>query len=238
MLKSVVDSSETSMAEYPVLKASPLYIQQSLLFPYTEGTVFFDAVYKKMGKAAFSAVFTNAPVDSAEIIHPDRYFAREKPAKPDLPKLFLKEQGKEITEGSVGEFDHEMLLRQYVGDAAARSVAPHLRGGQFKILEAGRQHKPVLEYVSEWDTEAEALEFFDRYEKILRAKWKHCDISMATGTSFAGTGDNGYFVTRVVGRVVSSVEGLTDLDDWDRLKAPTTAQSASKIAFALRMGRR
>src|SRR5581483_3280233 len=54
MLKTVVDSSDTSLADYPVLKGSPLYIQQSLLFPYAQGTLFFDAVYKKMGKKAFA----------------------------------------------------------------------------------------------------------------------------------------------------------------------------------------
>ncbi len=235
MLNSVVDSSETSMAEYPVLKGSPLYIQQSLLFPYTEGTLFFDAVYKKMGKEAFSSVFTDAPVDSAEIIHPERYFAHEKPVKPNLPKLSVTLQGKEITEGSVGEFDHEMLIRQYAGEKEASAIAPHLRGGQFKILQSGKQRKPVLEYASEWDSEAQAAKFFSWYEKILQAKWKRCDVSLAGDTVFAGTGDNGYFVARITGTTISSIEGLNDLDEWKRLKAPAAEQSASKVAFMSRM---
>src|ERR1700761_1761767 len=146
MVKSVVDSSETSMADYPVLKGSPLYIQQSLLFPYTEGTTFFDTVYRKLGKPAFAAVFTNAPVDSAQIIHPARYFAHEKETKPELPKPALTKQGKEITEGSVGEFDHEVLLRQYMGEKEAALLAQHLRGGQFEIVAAGTERTPVLEY--------------------------------------------------------------------------------------------
>ncbi|MBV9295318.1 MAG: hypothetical protein JO145_07060 [Acidobacteriaceae bacterium] len=235
MLSSVVDSSETSMQEYPVLKGSPLYIQQSLLFPYTEGTLFFDAVYKKMGKEAFRSVFEHAPVDSAEIIHPDRYFAHEKPAKPDLPKFTPANGGKEITEGSVGEFDHEMLIRQYAGEKEAGLIAPHLRGGQFKILESGKQHKPVLEYASAWDSEAQATRFFSWYEKILQAKWKHCDVSLSAIDIFAGTGDNGYFVIRLTGSTVTSVEGLNDVEEWKRLKTPSAVQSASKVAFVSRI---
>ncbi len=100
MLRMVVDSSDSSMADYPVLKGSPLYIQQSLLFPYTEGTLFFDAVYKKMGKRAFSAVFTDAPCDSAQIIHPERYFAHEKPSTPELPKL--ASSSRERADGRIG----------------------------------------------------------------------------------------------------------------------------------------
>ena len=148
MLKSVADSSESSMADYPVLKNSPLYIQQSLLFPYSEGILFFDAVYRKMGNAAFSAVFKDPPVDSAQILHPGRYFDHVKPAEPALPKLSVKSEGKELSEGSMGEFDHLMLLRQYVGAEKSNALSPHLRGGEFKIVSVGKQHAPMLEYAS------------------------------------------------------------------------------------------
>ena len=235
MVKSVVDSSETSMADYPVLKGSPLYIQQSLLFPYTEGTRFFDTVYRKMGKPAFAAVFTNAPVDSAQIIHPERYFAHEKETTPEMPKLLLTKQGKEITAGSVGEFDHEMLLRQYTGEKEADSLARHLRGGQFQIVAAGNARKPVLAYVSEWDSEEAAARFFSDYQRILRSKWKHCDPTTASRTMFAGSADNGYFVARLAGATISSVEGVSELDDWQRLQSAPRVQVAVRLPFAVRV---
>jgi hypothetical protein len=218
MLKSVGDSSEESTADYPVLKSSPLYIRQSLLFPYSEGTLFFDAVFKKMGKSAFSAVFTDAPLDSAQIIHPDRYFAHIKAVKPELPKLALKASNGEIAEGTVGEFDHRILLKQYLGDAPAASLPPHLRGGQYKVLAEGKSRNPVLEYVSQWDSEHNAAAFFAAYKNVLKAKWKRCDPVVNTENVFAGTGDNGYFVSRLDGNTVSSVEGLSNVDDWHRLE--------------------
>lgn len=236
MLKSVVDSSETSMSDYPVLKESPLYIQQSLLFPYTEGTMFFDAVYHKMGKAAFAAVFANAPGDSSQIIHPERYFSHESETRPELPKLSLTKEAKEITEGTVGEFDHEMLLRQYIGQQEADSLARHLRGGQFEILGVGKERKPVLEYVSEWDSSEKAGRFFADYEKILKAKWKHCDPSTASRTVLAGTGDNGFFVTTWTGNTVTSIEGLSDQGDWQRLKSGRRVQVAVRLSFAAKAG--
>lgn len=233
MLKTVVDSSDTSMADYPVLKGSPLYIQQSLLFPYTQGTLFFDAVYKRLGKQAFSAVFTDAPVDSAQVMHPEKYFAHEKSAKPELPKLSLHQQT-ELTQGSVGEFDHDMLLRQYVGEAEAEQLTPHVRGGQFQIFATGKQHRPVLAYVSQWDSDERAADFFAAYQKILRAKWKRCDFSQMKPNVIAGTGDNGYFITRLAGNTVSSIEGVGDFGEWAELLSEPRPQAALRMRFGLR----
>lgn len=227
MLRGIGTSSEGSLADYPVLKESPLYIQQSLLFPYTEGILFFDAVHKKMGREAFAAVFRDAPADSAEIIHPDRYFAHEKAANPDLPKLSLNDRAKDLSEGSMGEFDHEMMLRQYAGVAKSKLLAPHLRGGRFKIAEIGQKRTPLLEYISVWDSEQHAASFFACYKHVLKAKWKRCDVSTANERMFAGQGDNGYFVLRLSGTTVVSIEGLRDVRDWERLKAPPPSLSAT-----------
>ena len=218
MLKSVAETGETSVADYPVLKSSPLYIQQSLLFPYAQGTSFFNAVYHKLGAASFAEVFTHPPADSAQIIHPEKYFAHEKEAEPALPKL--ASEGKEVTDGSMGEFDHQMLLQQYLGAAQATELAQHLRGGQFRIvMPRGRDTKPVLLYAAEWDSPDRATAYFDAYGKILRAKWQHCEFTMQKPALIAGNGDNGAFVVWLSGDVVSSVEGLKDDAEWQRLQS-------------------
>jgi hypothetical protein len=193
--------------------------------------LFFDAVYKKVGKKAFAAVFQDPPTDSAQIIHPERYFAHQKPTKPVLPTVSAQDQGKEITEGSVGEFDHQMLLRQYGSDQLADSLASHLRGGQFEILGMGKDRKPMLEYASEWDSPEEANRFFHTYEKVLRTKWRRCDFVTQNETIAAGTGDNGYFIARLAGVIVTSVEGLNDAAEWHRLQDAGMAKSPVKVVF-------
>lgn len=220
MLKAVETSDQDSTSDFPVLNGSPLYIQQSLLFPYAEGTAFFDAVYRKVGRPAFSQVFTNAPVDTSQILHPERYLAHQVPVMPKLAKVPASEKD-EITEGSMGEFDHQMLIRQYLNQATANELAPRLRGGQFKIYAQGRAKKPLLNYASDWDSTTEAAAFFSAYGRVLQKKWKHCDTSTRTATLFAGIGDNGYFVTRLSGKTVTSVEGILNVRDWDEMKGPS-----------------
>ncbi len=220
MLRSVVESSQASMTDYPELKNAPLYIQQSLLFPYTTGTDFFDAVYRRLGKAAFARVFTEPPVDSAQVMHPELYFSHVKAAHPELPQVPGSEDSNELTVGSVGEFDHRMLLRQFVNEGQAASLSPHIVGGQFRILSVGKEKKPLLLYASQWDSDQSAGAFFAFYPRILAGKWKRCDISLRSEKLIAGTGDNGLFVSWVAGATVRSVEGLSDAAEWERLKHP------------------
>jgi hypothetical protein len=218
MLKSVeTPDDDNTSGDFPVLKASPLYIQQSLLFPYAEGTKFFDAVFQKLGKAAFALVFAQPPLSSSQIMHPERYLAHDRPVIPDLPDLHLGTD-KELTEGSMGEFDHRVLLSQYLGASKATELAAHLRGSQFRVGTTEKGNRPVLEYVSLWDSRKSATAYFDAYKKVLESKWKHCTASMSTDTVFAGSGDNGYFVTHLTGETLVSIEGMTDPVAWASLR--------------------
>lgn len=219
MLKPIEDSDDSSVADYPVLKASPLYIQQSLLFPYTEGTRFFNKVFRKLGQKAFAAVFADPPVASSQILHPDRYFAHEKPSVPQIPQLNVEGAEDEVTEGTLGEFDQRMLLWQYAGKSQANELAPHLRGAQFRVVAAGKKGQPVLEYVSQWDSNKSASGYFTLYKKVLRGKWKRCEAYTDSDQVFAGRGDNGFFVTHLSGDTMVSIEGLSEAITWAALKA-------------------
>ncbi|MGA7416081.1 MAG: hypothetical protein WBW33_36765, partial [Bryobacteraceae bacterium] len=230
MLKQVTDSSDSSTGQYPVLNGSPLYIQRSLLFPYSEGTLFFDAVYKKMGKKAFAAVFTDPPKDSSQIIHPERYFAHELATKPGLPSWKLDGKQRLLVEGTMGEFDHAILLEQYLGKLVAAELTPHLKGGKYKILEMGKERTPLLEYVSEWDSPEQARKFFGAYQKVLQAKWTKCHLVISNSGHVAGEGDNGFFTTTLDGSLVTSLEGVQDREEWTRLVGENGVATAEKAA--------
>jgi hypothetical protein len=216
MLKSALNSDGDLGGDYPVLKSSPLYIRQSLLFPYFHGALFFNAVFQKMGKKAFAAVFTDPPVDSAQIMQPKKYFLHVAPVRPPLPKL--DGTRKQLAKGVLGEFDHEMLIRQYLGLPEARALSPHLAGAAYRIVAVDKAHKPVLAYASAWDTGEDASRFFADYRKILESKWTRCDPTVSNGSLFAGSGGNGFFVVRLAGKVVTSIEGLPDRSEWEKLQ--------------------
>ena len=206
-------SERDSNSEFPVLDKSPLYMRESLLFPYNAGARFQDAVYRKLGRGAFEAVFAQGPRSTQQILHPAAYFDRTAPATIE-PLGIAKIAGKQaalfrpVIEGAVGEFDHAILLRQYVGESEGAVAAQHWRAGWFRLYEHKKEGYPVLSYVSQWDSPEAARAYFGLYQRVLKGKWKKMAVASATPNEISGTGDSGRFTVRLSGTSVQSIEGL------------------------------
>jgi hypothetical protein len=195
-----------------VLSAAPLYMRESLLFPYNAGARFQDAVYRDKGQSAFESVFAHAPKSTHEVMHPQDYLAT-KDTSPGPAPSYETLLGKRVheyrglIESSLGEFDHAILLRQYVGQAEAVAAASHILGSSFRLYEQKRAKYPVLAYWSEWDSPEAAQTFFNLYQKVMRGKWKKMQLESQTKTEITGLGDSGRFLLRITGRNVQLLEG-------------------------------
>jgi hypothetical protein len=208
-LLDMAGSSSSALAtQYPVLAKAPLYIRSSLLFPYSEGLRFSHAVYKKEGQAGFARVFRDPPSSTQQILHPELYFENARPAEVPLPKLPDENNWKMLTGGSLGEFDHAVLLEQYSGRPQAQEIAPHWRGSSAAILEHKGSKRTILLYASEWDTAENARKMFAEYRTILKGKWKQMRVTTDTAASLTGSGDDGDFRVWIAGTRMSAVEGL------------------------------
>ena len=86
MINMLARHSEPSRGTYPVLDNSPLYMRESLLFPYSRGMIFQHHVVQKLGTAGFTEVFRRPPVSSQQILHPEKYLQGVAPTTPVLPK--------------------------------------------------------------------------------------------------------------------------------------------------------
>ncbi|HSP70424.1 MAG TPA: hypothetical protein VLN48_22015 [Bryobacteraceae bacterium] len=212
LLDRLADGTGASGADFPVFTQAPLYIRESLTFPYTEGMRFQDAVYRHLGPAAFERVFRDPPRSTQHILHPETYLASQMPTSPVVPRL--EEAGAEsrrfrvLAEGDVGEFDYSILLRQYIGEKEGTQAAAHWRGGTYRLYEDKQKKYPVLVHASEWDSPQAASAFFDLYQRVLRAKWKKFEIGASSPRQVTGTGDNGRFSLLLDGPSVHSIEGI------------------------------
>ncbi len=191
--------------DFPVMSKVPLYLSESLIFPYREGLAFQAAVCEKH-EDCLERVFRQPPRSSAQILHPELYFQGAQPETAPLPEAPPGGRWKPRAEGNLGEFDFELLMKTF--RQAPEGVTEHWRGGAYRLLENKKTKDVLLQHASIWEDPASARRWFDAYAQILAAKWKSYAVQRRQEDSLEGTGDHGPFRLRIAGRVVTAEEGL------------------------------
>jgi hypothetical protein len=208
LLATMSGAADGAAGQFPVFDKSPLYLRQTLIFPYTKGMLFQHAVFERDGQSGFGEVFRKPPASTQQILHPQKYFSGVKPTRPDLPQPHLPKGYKSLVGGSLGELEHAIMLEQYSGKERAAELAPHWRGCTFDLEESKKAGRIVLLYAVEWDSEDAARQYFAAYREQLAKKWKQMTVAAQSADAVSGTGDDGRFELRRTGAVVSSMEGL------------------------------
>lgn len=192
VVKLMSRAAATDPSEFPALARAPLFLQETLIFPYTKGLLFQAAVVDRLGKDGFARLFTKPPTTSQQILHPELYLEGRAPENIELPQLADKKgKWKTLSEGTLGELDHQVLLREYKVDNWDE-IAAAWTGSRYRVIEDRKRAKVVLLYASAWTDEAAARRFHDAYrQSILPGK----------------DGKRGQARLEVKGRFVTSVEG-------------------------------
>jgi hypothetical protein len=164
-------------SDSPVLSRAPLVLQQALLFPYTSGLEFEQAVLMAQGtEKAFAGALDAPPSTSYEIMTPKAYM-RHLPMPlmrlPDVHPL-LKEAGYEPYDvGVMGELDVRMTAELFGGRPLATALAPEWDGGIYYAAQrkdATEAEKMTtaslgLLYSSRWKNEDSARSFFEVFDQ-------------------------------------------------------------------------
>lgn len=193
------------------LADAPLYLKEQLLFPYVDGLRFQNSVITKLGNSGFSRVFQEPPASTRQILHVEAYLAHEASVAATLPPL-PEGEWKEVTHGSLGEFDHRVLFQQFEVPAF-RDVASGWRGAAFDLQRPAKDRakspRIILRYASVWESEAAAARAMAAYRKCMEGKWKQIQASPDdTGRTFSGNSEDGFFVLQREGLRVWAIEGL------------------------------
>jgi len=169
------------MSGSPVLGRAPLVLQQSLLFPYTEGLTFEEAILVKSGtEQAFASTLDQPPSSSSEILHPAQYLAHAPVPVLRLPDIhpLLSAAGYEPYDvGVMGEVDVRMTTELFGGRPMAEALAPNWAGGIYyaaqkkTAVDKDSTASLALLYSSRWKNEDSARSFFQVYDGQLPRKY-------------------------------------------------------------------
>ncbi len=158
------------------MRNAPMVLEASAMFPYREGLSFELELLKRGGrKAAFADVFARPPKDTHEILEPAAYLANKRATIFTIPDLkpVLSEAYQAYDTGLMGEFDVQIMARQFGRDNDLYSVVPFWNGGGYIAVKRAGAPKAVttgdvaLLYVSNWKKPEAAIRLAKIYKAAL-----------------------------------------------------------------------
>lgn len=158
-------------------KNAPLFLKESLTFPYRYGLDFEAEVLRSGGKQkAFADALTNPPRNTRQIMEPKTYLSGERlePMRlPDFDHDFKNYDRFDI--GAIGEFDVALLIDQYAGVEVSHALYPHWRGGYYYAARPKGDAVAPLDvlYLSRWSDGESASKFAAIYAAALDKRYKH-----------------------------------------------------------------
>jgi hypothetical protein len=224
-----------------VFKNAPIFLKESLTFPYRYGVEFVAAMGQEGGKSkAFTGLFKNPPRTTRQIMEPKTYLSGEQIAPlpvPDLRDIFKNYERFDV--GAMGEFDVSMLLDEYAGTEVSHSIYPYWRGGYYYAARPkSASNGPLgLLYVSRWANPQVAQHFAAVYAKSLAKRYQHVQDVAKDGTNTAASFDplrtwqgSRQWMSEQ-GAVVIEIEGTTVLVT-ESLDAATTERLSHDVFAA------
>jgi hypothetical protein len=224
----VVDTLSADMAtggaDSVQYRNAPIFMKESLTFPYRYGLQFEAELLRAKGKEqAFAATFQNPPHTSREIMEPQTYISGEHLAPlplPDFKKIFKGYDRFDI--GAIGEFDVFVLAEQYASEKEAGRISPNWRGGYYySVRPKGNSSGTLgLVFVSRWASPKAAAQFAAIYARGIQQRYKNVGVpassdlpaDLKTLQSLSGshtwTSEDGAIVLDVKGDTVLVTESL------------------------------
>jgi len=177
LAQAMENSMLAGAADLPEFKSAPIFLQETLTFPYRYGMGFIAQLMQNGGKQrAFSTVFEHPPENSRQVMEPKTYLSGEHIDALRLPNF--KEDFKNYDRfdiGAIGEFDVAVLVEQYAGMEASQKMYPQWRGGYYYALRSRSDAAAPLGvlYLSRWADAASAAKFAALYAASLAERYKH-----------------------------------------------------------------
>jgi hypothetical protein len=196
LVDAMTEETLTGTPSTKVFNDAPIFLKESLTFPYTYGMDFVVKLLRKGGKEqAFAAVLKDPPHSTRQIMQPETYLSGERiePMRvPDFKHDFKDYEKFDI--GAMGEFDVAVLIEQYAGKPRSKQLYPEWRGGYYyaaRSKPAGKSDASGtaslgLLYVSRWSNSDKAAEFAEIYARSLKQRYKKADQAGNSAAERAG----------------------------------------------------
>jgi hypothetical protein len=158
----------------------PPYLVEDTNFPYNQGAVFVQTLYKRGNWAAVDSAYANLPSSTEQILHPEKYLAGEGPLPVSAPDIqgALGSDWQEIESNTLGEWTTYLLLTSGADNAAqieiaeAEHAAAGWGGDHYQVYYTPSLNKTALAAHWVWDSEKDGEEFNTALKKHLQEMYR------------------------------------------------------------------
>lgn len=217
-IKSYENPALRSLLENPIgrdgipgaIPGTPEFLVKNLSWPYSVGNrlVFTARKRENGGWTAVNRMFDDLPASTEMILHPEKYLdePRDYPVVLVMPEAtqmaaMLGPEWVEIDRDTFGEFQFWMYFEEIFKNrrsaaAEAKRAAAGWDGDTMVVLQNNDDASLAIVWVSTWDTETDAVEFFNLYRNVLQVKYTNAPAEDANNTTLYGFNDTA--VTEVI----------------------------------------
>ena len=177
------ESIRRNSAQMPLFSRAPLYIQETLVFPYLSGA---DFVKRLQETSPGQQPFTRLPTSTEQIMHP-RAYESSPPDEPTVVTLPAPRGATRVYDDVFGEFGARLFLFNHLRDQASA-----VRGGNGwdgdRVMVVRTPKGEGLVWFTVWDNALDAGEFADLVKSTISHRFgNQRERAIAGGTEFTGT---------------------------------------------------
>lgn len=174
--------------ESPVFDSAPAYLQEDFVFPYDAGYSFVESFFSDGGWAAVDAVYSDPPVSTEQILHPERY-PEDVPLRLEVPDLApaVDAGWSEIDRDVLGEWYTRLTLMEQLPSSSASPAAAGWGGDYFVSFYSEADGQGALVLVSAWDRIKDAHEFYAAFRDYGQLRYGEQTVSSTTRTVWEGS---------------------------------------------------
>ncbi|MGB5374208.1 MAG: hypothetical protein WBN15_10525 [Polyangiales bacterium] len=142
------------------LDEAPAILRVTLVAPYLRGLQFVAAVQGRGGWPAVNNAHRRPPATTEQVLHPDKYFAREPGEAITIPKneALVAAGFDRIEEDTLGELELSVYLGQGRASGTHEEAAAGWAGDHLVVYR--RDEKSAVIWWTSWDSELDAQEAF------------------------------------------------------------------------------
>jgi len=187
---------------FPGCASSPFAIEPGtsslvrvLAFPIQQGVGFARGLFLKAGWAGVDQAYTDPPISTEQILHPERY-PNDEPRPPELADL-APSLGPEWTtddSGVLGEWRTLLVLESFLASNETALAASGWDGDHYALLSSPGDGRTALVLLTRWDTVRDAHEFSGAFRTYGENRF---GPSRRAGTSLTWTTPSGVVVLDV-----------------------------------------